>query len=248
MSLPAPFLPLLEKLSEQDAKHLTHALRDAFIARDADIRTTGPAKALHALAEALESDNWQRLRDKLKRNAFMQTLMHTYGLSEAYADAAYLTLGGERESDVTGDVLANQYATRFNIAPVVSAPAPMPAKAPVRFHNPKCAKQAETMLASLLADITDPELDSDEAVGDVVDARIYGSGVTQEVILVLSSSTTLYVTMDNQTDEPIKATIMSRGFGTSAARVLNEHEFDTLMPLLQDAVSSALTNTAGDDL
>lgn len=224
-------LPLVDKLTETDAKALAHALRDTFIARDCDIRTLGPLKILHRLSEALGKDNWQRLRDVLKRNAFMNTLMTRYGVSEAYADAAYLTLS-DRSSDIPGEELAIRYATRFGIAPL-SPSDEVNTPRDTRFSDPACAQHAKAQLASLmaLAEENDTEAASES---------LYGAGVVKEVVLVLSSDTVLYVTINPDTQAPLKATIRSTGFGASYTQILNDTEFTAITEVLADDIQQSI--------
>lgn len=92
-------------------------LRDIAQEENIDIRTIGHQKAMHIVSKALGHNNWQAMKAIIDKRVFMHTMEMLYGFSEAYSDAAWLTL---HSTVINGNVPAKQaainYASRFNIS------------------------------------------------------------------------------------------------------------------------------------
>lgn len=184
--------------SPQQASSFTAALRDTLTRRNEDLRTLGHSKALHAMAEASGFNNWHSMEASLFRKAFITIMMRDYGCSEAYADAAALTLGSGFDRDP--ETAVKEYAKRVPTLSRTAAPS-----APVSTSSKVDPKQAEAL--SFIDDLR--ESTEDDPI------ECYGGGLQVKVILKLSSSATLAILVDPEDSEVLSAEVRVAGFGSA---------------------------------
>lgn len=210
-NIPTAIVDLFPIDSADKLKALLDALQSELIASNADLRTLKKSKSLHRVAASMQCTSWSEFLAKLTRHQFEETLQRVYGLSEAYADSAYLTLSDKSRMSGDGATVAHDYCRRFHIAPASASPAQEVAESEVVApygQDPKQMRQAQATLEELCEQI---------AQGDNPD--FYGVGAVFEITFVVSSSCNAHLTIDPDSGEIIKGQIREKGFSVGTAEM-----------------------------
>lgn len=160
------------------------------------------------------------MKRNLDYHQFTSTLIQEYGVSEAYADAAFFTKS-EHSTKTDPVKAAHDYARKVPTLSKVTGTTSEPV-------NTKQMKAALSVLSDLL------EADEDEPV------EVYGAGLQALVILKLSSDTTLQLQVDPEDQEVLSATIRCAGFGVSHTEPVPEQHLPKIAAMFGDEIEAQL--------
>ena len=219
--------------------YLAH-LSDNLELNNQDLRSLGPSKRLHRHAEALGFDNWQQMLAKLQYNEFVSTMTDEYGVSEAYADAAWHTLKSQAcnpNYPTSAAELARNYCSRFNIKKKVVIDDTDTNSLP----DAKLVRDAQNHYSDIIDALNDG---NDEFFEDA----IFGSVVASiDVTFTLSSNTALHLKVDASDMEPISGYIRTGGFGEPAIVHLNNEQLEKVGSQMLFPIQTTVSSFAGGD-
>lgn len=215
----------------QDVVSFVHNLRSRLQDRNQDFRTLSHTKALHAISEAKDYENWQQYSAALLKSECLEILTSEFNMDAANAGAAWNTLTSDAIRHAqNGRELAEELAHTY-------ASVPLPASKP--------ASKEAALNKAMLEDCLDcyERLNRGE---DVEDLGVYGSKVSGiEICLVLGSASAMYLLVDSDGSAK-KGRIETSGWGVKDTLELDADQLIKIEDLFHIEIESELSKTVKD--